>query len=92
MALFFVYFLGGLECVGHSFAYIANFVFLRDVCIRTHKAVVASMRTTNVATHLPNLAAHLPSYIFFPLPVFQREEAKFPPFFRDGTLLPRDTY
>jgi hypothetical protein len=26
---------GGLECVGHSFAYIADFVFLRDLWIRT---------------------------------------------------------
>ncbi len=31
---FFVYFFGGLECVvGHSFAYVAHFVFLRDVWI-----------------------------------------------------------
>ncbi len=30
-----VYFLGGLECVGHSFAYVAHSVFLRDVWIRT---------------------------------------------------------
>jgi hypothetical protein len=29
--IFFVYFFGGLECVGHSFAYVAHFVFLRDV-------------------------------------------------------------
>jgi hypothetical protein len=28
--LFFLY-VGGLECVGHSFAYVAHFVFLRDV-------------------------------------------------------------
>jgi hypothetical protein len=26
---FFVYFFGGLECVGHSFASVAHFVFLR---------------------------------------------------------------
>jgi hypothetical protein len=25
------YFFGRLECVGHSFAYVAHFVFLRDV-------------------------------------------------------------
>ncbi len=31
---FFVYFFSGLECVGHSFAYVAHFVFLRDVWIR----------------------------------------------------------
>jgi hypothetical protein len=32
---FFKLFFGGLECVGHPFAYVAHFVFLRDVCIRT---------------------------------------------------------
>jgi hypothetical protein len=26
--LFVVYFFGGLECVGHSFAYVAHFVFV----------------------------------------------------------------
>jgi hypothetical protein len=25
LKFFFVYFLGGLECVGHSFAYVAHF-------------------------------------------------------------------
>ncbi len=35
------------------------FVFLRDVWIRTQRAVVASRRATiNLATHLPNLANH----------------------------------
>ncbi len=28
--LFFVYFFGGLECVGHFFAYVAHLWFLRD--------------------------------------------------------------
>ncbi len=28
---FLLLFFGGLECVGHSFAYVAHFVFLRDV-------------------------------------------------------------
>jgi hypothetical protein len=28
---FFVYFFGELECVGYSFAYVAHYVFLRDV-------------------------------------------------------------
>jgi hypothetical protein len=32
---FFVFLLGGLKCVGHSFADVAHFVFLRDVWIRT---------------------------------------------------------
>jgi hypothetical protein len=52
---FFVYFLGGLEFVGHSFAYVAHFVFLKDVWIRTHTAGVASRRATNLATHLSNV-------------------------------------
>jgi hypothetical protein len=51
---FFVYFFGGLECVGHSFAYVAYFVFLRDVWIRTQRAAVASRRATNLAINLPN--------------------------------------
>jgi hypothetical protein len=53
-------FLGGLECVGHSFAYVAHFVFLRDVWIRTQRAAVASRRATNLACHpSPFLATHL---------------------------------
>ncbi len=32
----FCTFFGGLECVGHNYAYVARFVFLRDVWIRTH--------------------------------------------------------
>jgi hypothetical protein len=52
--LFFVYFFGGLQCVGHSFAYVAHFVLLRDVWIRTQGAAVASRRATNLATHLPS--------------------------------------
>jgi hypothetical protein len=42
----------GLECVGHSFAYVAHFVFLRDVWIRTQRLAVASRCATNLATHL----------------------------------------
>jgi hypothetical protein len=57
---FFVYFLGGLECVGHSFAYVAHFVFFGDVWIRTQRAAVASRCATNLATHLPQLS-HLSS-------------------------------
>jgi hypothetical protein len=48
----FVYFFSGLECVGHSFAYVAHLVFLRDVWIRTQRSSVASSCATNVATHL----------------------------------------
>ncbi len=60
---FFVYFFGGLECVGHSFAYVAHLWFLRDVWIRTQSADVASWRATDLATHpshpnidIPNLS------------------------------------
>ncbi len=51
----FVYFLGGLECVGYSWAYVDHFhfVFLRDGWIRTQRAAVASRHATNLATHLP---------------------------------------
>jgi hypothetical protein len=49
--IFFVYFFGGLECVGHSFAYIAHLRFLRDVWIRTQSAAVASWRAADLATH-----------------------------------------
>jgi hypothetical protein len=38
--------------VGHSFAYVARFVFLRNVWIRTQRAAIAC--ATNLATHLPS--------------------------------------
>ena len=51
---FFLYiFFGGLECVGQSFAYVAHFVFLRDVWIRTRSAAGASRCATNLANSLP---------------------------------------
>jgi hypothetical protein len=43
---------GGLECIGHSFAYVGHFIFLRDGWIRTLRAAVASRRDTNLATDL----------------------------------------
>jgi hypothetical protein len=59
----FFHFVFELECVGNSFAYVAQFVFLRDVWIRIQRAAVASRRATNLATHLPTvlLATHLPA-------------------------------
>ncbi len=51
--IFFKYIFGGLKGVDHSFAYVAHFVFLRDVWIRTQRAAEASRRATNLATHLP---------------------------------------
>ncbi len=57
--LFFcIFFDDGLECVGHSFAYVAHLWFLRDVWIRTQSAAVASWRATDLATHPSNLATH----------------------------------
>jgi hypothetical protein len=41
------------------FAYFAHFVFLRDVRLRIQRAAVASRRSTNLATHLPNTATYL---------------------------------
>ncbi len=49
---FFTFFFGWLECVGHSFAYVAHLWFLRDVWIGTQSAAVASWRATDLATHL----------------------------------------
>jgi hypothetical protein len=40
-----------VECVGHSFANVAYFVFMRDVYIQTQRAAVAGRRDTNLATH-----------------------------------------
>jgi hypothetical protein len=50
---FLVYLFGGLECDVHSFAYVAHFVFMRDVWIRTQRAAIVSRRATALATHLP---------------------------------------
>jgi hypothetical protein len=50
----------GLVCVGHTLAYAAHFVILRDVWIRTQRAVAACRRATILVTYLPNLATHLP--------------------------------
>jgi hypothetical protein len=49
---FFCIFLEGLECVGHSFTYVAYSVFLSDVWIRTQRAAIAVRRATNLSTHL----------------------------------------
>ncbi len=64
----------GLEWVGHSFAYVAHFVILRDVWIRTQRATILgpiSLRYRyQLSPHLPNnlattlftnLATHLPN-------------------------------
>ncbi len=41
---FFVYFFGGLECVGHSFAYVAHLWFMRDVWIRTQNVWIRTQK------------------------------------------------
>jgi hypothetical protein len=47
----FLYIFIGLQCVGHSFAYVTLSIFLRDVWIRTQRAAVESRRDNNLATH-----------------------------------------
>jgi hypothetical protein len=50
--------IGNFFCIflaGYPFAYVARFVFLRDVWIRTQRAAVTSRRATNLATHLPKI-------------------------------------
>jgi hypothetical protein len=37
-------FCGAIECVGHFFAFVSHFVFLKDVWIRTQRAAAASRR------------------------------------------------
>ncbi len=77
--LFFFIFIGGQECVGHCFAYVALFWFLRDVWIRTESVAVASGRPTNLATHplvshpSPGLATHPPLLIILIKGSVQRE-------------------
>jgi hypothetical protein len=52
---FFVYFLQARVCWPlPCLLYVAHFVFLSDVWIRTQRAALASMRATNLATHPPN--------------------------------------
>jgi hypothetical protein len=41
----------GLECVGHIFAYVAHFVFLRDVWNRTQRAAVANRHAPMQLSH-----------------------------------------
>jgi hypothetical protein len=48
VARFFIVFCW-LECIGHSFSYVAHFLFLIDVWIRTQRAGLANRRTTNLA-------------------------------------------
>ncbi len=45
--------------------YVADFVFLRAVRLRTQRAAVASRRATTLAIHLPILATHLPNILHF---------------------------
>ncbi len=44
-----------LECVGHSFAYVAHLWFSRDVWIRTQSAAIASWHATDLASGHPSL-------------------------------------
>ncbi len=75
--LFFVYFIGGLKCVGHSLVYVAHFVILTDVWNRTQRADVARRRAKNLATisllsyPSPYFATHLPTSPPISLPSHQ---------------------
>ncbi len=54
LTIVFCIFFGGLECVGHSFAYVAHIVFFgRCLDSNPHRAVVASRYASNLATLLP---------------------------------------
>ncbi len=49
----FLYIFWRARVCWHPFAYVAHFVFLRDVWIRIQRAAAASRCATNLATHLP---------------------------------------
>jgi hypothetical protein len=74
MSNFFYYtYFWRLQYVGHSFACVAHFVFLRDVWIRT-RTKRAGWRASNLATHLPTathlpLSTHLPKATYLELTV-----------------------
>jgi hypothetical protein len=53
---FFCIFFCGLDCLGHSFANVPLFIFLRDVWIRTQIGAGESRRYQ--LSHSPNLAIH----------------------------------
>ncbi len=75
MSFFNFNFFGGLDRVGHSFAYVAHLLFLRDVWIRTQSAAVASWCATDWATHpstKPNIPHPITSYSRRVCPVASR--------------------
>jgi hypothetical protein len=57
----FCIFFGRARVYPPLFDYVAHFIFVRDVWIRSQRAAIASRRATNLATHLPNIANHLPT-------------------------------
>ncbi len=59
-------FYGGLECVGHSYAYVAHLSFTRDLWIRTQSAAVASCRATDLATYPNTTSEWMPKAIELP--------------------------
>ncbi len=61
--IFFCIFFSGLECVGHFFAYVAHFVFLGNVWIRTQRDAVACRCTASFATRLPFLFLYF--FVYF---------------------------
>ncbi len=47
----FCIFFGGLEYVGYFLDYVAHFVFLRDVWIRTQRAAVVSYQLSHLSPY-----------------------------------------
>ncbi len=50
----------GLECVGQSVAYLAHYVYLRDVWIRTPESFRSKQARYQLSPPSPYLATHLP--------------------------------
>ncbi len=62
---FYIYFFGGLECVGH---YVAHFVLLRDVWIGTQRAAVASRQAIYQLSHSSPFFSHPSPSLSHPSP------------------------
>ncbi len=103
----FLYIFNRLECVGHSFAYVAHFVFLREVWIQTQRAAVASRlvyqlsyQSPYLSTHSPFLATQLPSWppkslLGHPNPFLATQIPSWPPIsqhFKDKIPIFRNKY
>jgi len=50
-----MYIFCGLECVGHSVAYIANLLYVFGRCLASNPESCCLQAATNLAAHLPNI-------------------------------------